>query len=554
MKSPFRKTSGSGLIRQSIECYKSAKVVSELHQDTVLIIGSGIAGLSAALELATLGVSVTVITRSKVPEDCNTHWAQGGIVYRGEKDSAQHLAEDIMAAGGGLNRNSFVHYLAECGPDYLRYLLMQKVPVKFDRDSQDNLATCQEAAHSISRILHVKDSTGKAIHDALLAAAKQSQKITLLTQHTAIDLITPDHHSLDRRSLYEPKRCVGAYVLDSQQQRVKRVIAGHTILASGGFGQVYLHSSNTEGTRGDGLAMAHRAGARMINTEYVQFHPTTFHKKGAPNFLISEALRGAGGRLINAQGEAFMTRYDAQWRDLAPRDVVSRSIYKEMLRLGSDCVYLDICSYLPAEQIIARFPNIYEFCLSHGVDITKQTIPVTPAAHYACGGIWVDSDGSTDIQQLYAIGEVACTGLHGANRLASTSLLEGVVTGLDSARSIVGKSSDTAHYDEQLIPPWQMNSQQRADKVLIRHDLQRIQTIMWNYVGISRSSERLQRALRELRHLETDIEQFYRNCQVSDDLIGLRNAVRTAIIVTLAAWSNTTSSGCHYRDEHEQIS
>ncbi|KAA3640124.1 MAG: L-aspartate oxidase [Proteobacteria bacterium] len=522
---------------------------SALHLDDVLIIGSGIAGLSTALELANLGVSVTIISRSLMAQDCNSHWAQGGIVYRGDGDSAEQLATDIQTAGGGVNQSDFVQHVAAKGPQYVRYLLLEQLRVNFDRDADNKLAMCQEAAHSLPRILHVKDSTGKAIHEALLAAVKRHKKITLLTQHTAIDLITPDHHSRDRRSQYQVKSCVGAYVLDSVQHRVKKMMARHTVLASGGFGDIYLHSSNTPGSRGDGLAMANRAGARIINTEFVQFHPTTLHKKGAPHFLISEALRGAGARLINARGELFMARYSPQWQDLAPRDVVTRSIFKEMNRLNSACVYLDVGSYLSQDEIKTRFPGIEQFCRQHGIDICRQPIPVTPAAHYACGGIWVDKNGMSDVRQLYAVGEVACTGLHGANRLASTSLLEGLITGLDTARFIAENGSNSQAYDANLIPPWQMNSQQMADEVLIRHDIHRIQTIMWNYVGISRSSQRLQRALRELRHLESDIEQFYRNYQVSDGLIGLRNAVRTAIVVTLAAWSNTDSIGCHYRED-----
>lgn len=521
----------------------------ELYQDTVLVIGSGIAGLSAALELAYLGLSVTVLTRADDAEDCNTHWAQGGIVYRGKGDSAELLTQDIMAAGHDLNNPDYVAYLAACGPDYVRHLLMQQTRVDFDRNHKQQWLTCQEGAHSVARILHHKDATGQAIHDVLLAALRQHRNVTLMTRHTAIDLITPNHHSLDRRSVYQPTRVVGAYVLNQQNGQVMRMLAKHTVLASGGYGRLFLHSSNTAGARGDGIAMANRAGARIINTEFVQFHPTTLHKKGAPNFLISEALRGAGARLINAQGEYFMHRYSPDWQDLAPRDVVSRSIFKEMQRLNNDCVYLDLASYLQTDAIKAKFPGIYQFCLQHGIDITRQPIPVTPAAHYACGGVWVNQHGMSDIQQLFAIGEVACTGLHGANRLASTSLLEGVVTGLDAARAIAVNTDRVEFYDKHLIPPWQMNSMETADDVLIQHDVHRIQTIMWNYVGISRSSERLQRALRELRRLEDDIEQFYRNNRVTDALIGLRNAVRTAIIVTLAAWSNSHSIGCHYREE-----
>ena len=329
---------------------------------------------------------------------------------------------------------------------------------------------------------------------------------------------------------------------------MSRILAENTILATGGLGQIFLHSSNPKGSRGDGIAMANRAGARIINTEYVQFHPTTFHKKGADNFLISEAVRGAGAKLVNAKGEPFMHKYAPEWLDLAPRDVVSRSIFKEMTHNDVPCMYLDIKSELSADEIIDKFPTIYSYCLRFDVDITKQLIPVTPAAHYSCGGIWVDMQGKTDIDQLYAVGEVACSGLHGANRLASTSLLEGLVWGLQSARDITKKPTTTI--DTDTIPPWQSNKDSFADEVLIQHDVNRIQSIMWNYVGVIRSPERLMRALRELRNLETDIEGFYRNNKVSDALIGLRNTVRTSIITTLAAWSNKVSIGCHYREDN----
>lgn len=523
-------------------------MTADLHQDEVLIIGSGIAGLSAAIELAKQKISSTVITRGSDTSDCNTRWAQGGIIYRGEEDSAELLAADIKAAGAGFCQPEVVDRLAQKGPELLKYMLLDQLKVGFDLDSKQQLATCREAAHTTARIIHAKDATGKVIHDALNQAAKNSQYITLLTNHTAIDLITPDHHSTNKLQIYKKKSCAGAYVFDCETKKVKRFISQFTLLASGGLGQIFQHTSNPKGSRGDGIAMANRAGARIINTEFIQFHPTTFYKKGALNFLISEAVRGAGAQLVDANGRAFMQKYAPEWGDLAPRDVVSRSIFKEMTSTDSPCVYLDLKSNLSAAEIINRFPNIHEFCLQHELDITKQLIPVTPAAHYSCGGIWVDDKGLTDIEQLFAIGEVSCTGLHGANRLASTSLLEGLVMGIEAARHIDSEIKHTPLIDASTIPSWQSKTDNYADEVLIQHDIQRIQSIMWNYVGVSRSSERLTRALRELRNLETEIEQFYRNNKVSDSLIGLRNSVRTAIIITLAAWSNKNSVGCHYRE------
>jgi len=521
--------------------------MKELIQTKVLIIGSGIAGLTAAIELAENNIDSVVITRSADVNDSNTCRAQGGIVYKGENDSKQLLVADIEAAGAGLCHHQAVDLLAEKGSKHLKYLLLDKLNVAFDKEN-GQLATCKEAAHSVNRIIHAKDATGNVIQQALSDAALNNPLINILTNHTAIDLITPDHHSTDKLNVYQRKSCVGAYVLDNVSTKVIRIIAEHTIIASGGLGQIFLHSSNPKGSRGDGIAMASRAGARIINTEFVQFHPTTFYKKGADNFLISEAVRGAGARLVDDKGQPFMHKYAVKWLDLAPRDVVSRGIFTEMTLNDTPCMYLDIKSQLPADEIIKRFPTIYQYCLRFDVDITKQLIPVTPAAHYSCGGIWVDEVGKTDIEQLYAIGEVACTGLHGANRLASTSLLEGLVWGIESARDIVHNNPITP-IDAKTIPPWKSSKDKFADEVLIQHDIARIQSIMWNYVGVSRSPERLIRALRELRNLETDIEQFYRNNKVSDLLIGLRNTVRTSVIITLAAWSNKTSIGCHYRED-----
>lgn len=521
--------------------------MNELIQTKVLIIGSGIAGLTAAIELAENNIASTVITRAWDINDSNTKRAQGGIVYKGAQDNQPLLIKDIMLAGAGLCHPKAVELLADKGAQSIDYMLLDKLHIAFDEE-HNQLARCKEAAHSVNRIIHAKDATGLAIQNALSKEATNNPLITVMTHHTAIDLITPNHHSTDKLTIYNRSSCVGAYVLDNNSGKVKRILAENTILASGGLGQIFLHSSNPKGSRGDGIAMANRAGARIINTEFIQFHPTTFYKKGADNFLISEAVRGAGGKLVNAKGEAFMHKYAPKWLDLAPRDVVSRSIFTEMTLNDEPCMYLDIKSELSADEIKHKFPTIYDYCLKFDVDITQQLIPITPAAHYSCGGIWVDMQGKTDIDQLYAIGEVACTGLHGANRLASTSLLEGLVWGIESARDIVKHNRPSI--DPQTIPAWLSNKDHFADEVLIQHDINRIQSIMWNYVGVSRSPERLMRALRELRNLETDIEGFYRNNKVSDALIGLRNTVRTSIITTLAAWSNKTSIGCHYREDN----
>ncbi len=521
----------------------------ELLSCDVLVIGTGIAGATTAWQLGDAGHRVLVITKAANASDNNTNLAQGGIIYRGEHDSPQLLAEDIFRAGAHLNNPEAVRVLAEQGPATLKRLLLDALHVQFDRDSGKHLALCQEAAHRQPRIIHVADATGKAIQSALLERLQTHPNITPLHKHCAIDLLTPDHHSSDLVRRYQPKHCVGAYVLDTRSGQVKRVMAKATVLATGGLGQIFLHSTNARGARGDGLAMANRAGARIINSEFIQFHPTAFHKAGAPAFLISEAVRGAGARLVHADGEPFMHRYAPEWGDLAPRDVVARAIHQEMTEKDVPNVYLDLASYLPAEKIRQRFPTIDRYCRQYGIDITRDNIPVTPAAHYSCGGVWVDIHGRSSIENLYAVGETACTGVHGANRLASTSLLEGLTFGALTAAAI---DKDLPHLRQEQakhIPPWRNTAGEVADPELIAQDLRRIQSIMWHYVGLRRNAPRLARALRELRALETEIEQFYRNSRLTDDLIGLRNAVRSAVIVTQAAWSNKHSIGCHYRED-----
>jgi len=337
-------------------------------------------------------------------------------------------------------------------------------------------------------------------------------------------------------------------LFDRERERVVRCLAKKTILATGGLGQIFLRTTNPVGARGDGLAMAQRAGVRIINAEFVQFHPTTFYHQQRAQFLISEAVRGAGARLVNGDGEPFMQKYDPDWKDLAPRDVVARSIHREMLNHDSTNVYLDLRSYVPRAEILSHFPTIHARCLQAGVDITKDLVPVVPAAHYFCGGIWVDENGQTDHQHLYAVGEVACTGVHGANRLASTSLLEGLIWGERAAQAMLPDLAKTPRPCATEIPPWQDAGVERADPALISQDMSSIKHIMWNYVGLVRTTPRLARALSDLHQLEIEIEHFYHTTRLSDELIGLRNAVRAALSVTEAAWQNKRSVGCHYRE------
>jgi L-aspartate oxidase len=522
--------------------------MQEKRETEVLVIGCGIAGATSALELADAGLDVTVITLASDPEESNTVYAQGGVIFQGVDDSAHLLAQDITNAGDGHCNPEAVEILCEQGPPLLRELLMEKTPVAFDRDEDGSLSLVQEGGHSIPRIVHAADATGKAIQVALLQRLAEHPKIELLVEHTAIDLLTPSHHSRNRLAVYDRLSCTGAYVLDQRQGQVIRCLAKKTILATGGLGQIFLRTTNPAGARGDGIAMADRAGARVINAELIQFHPTTFYHPHAPNALISEAVRGAGARLVHADGAPFMQDYSPEWEDLAPRDVVSRSIHKEMLKRDVAHVFLDLRTYLSEERIREHFPNIYEKGLTYGVDITKDLVPVVPAAHYLCGGVWTDAWGRTTIRDLYAVGEVACTGLHGANRLASTSLLEGLVWGKRTADDIARDLPSDIPRPAQGIPPWEAYGSEPPDPALIGQDLSSIKHIMWNYVGLIRTTPRLRRAIRELRNLETEIEGFYRVTRITDQIIGLRNAVRTAMIVTMAAWMNRESMGCHHRE------
>lgn len=515
----------------------------------ILVIGCGIAGSVAALTAAEdRSLKITVVTGAAEPWESNTFYAQGGIIGRGPNDSPELLKEDLLRAGDYVNRPEAVDILAREGPDLVERLLVQRLGVQFASSPRDTLEYIREAAHSTDRILHVADATGRAIEERLIAALKEQPNVQILTRHTAVDLLTPAHHSRNPLAVYDPPSCVGAYVLDQDTGHVRAYLARKTILATGGLGQIYLHTTNPERARGDGLAMAARAGARIINAQYVQFHPTAFYLRGAPRFLISEAVRGEGARLVNERGEAFMHRYDPYWKDLAPRDVVARSIHKEMLRTQSTRVYLDLRSAMPPERIRERFPTIYTQCLEYGVDITREPIPVVPAAHYSCGGVWVDAWGRTNLEHLYAVGEVSCTGVHGANRLGSASLLEGLVWGHRAGRH-AARNLGNWPINPEDIPLWHDTGLEEADPALIHQDMVTIQHIMWNYVGLVRSTRRLQRALDDLTNLQREIDRFYRATRLTDGLVGLRNAVQAALIVAQAAWEHRESRGCHYRED-----
>jgi L-aspartate oxidase len=524
----------------------------------VLIIGSGIAGASAALRLAQNPQRrILLLTREPDPHESNSRYAQGGIIGRGVDDSADLLVEDILAAGAGASLPQAARILAEEGPSLLQEVLVQTAGIAFDHESNGDPDWGREAAHSRRRILHVGDGTGRAIMEGLVAAIRRMPNVELETNYTGVDLITYPHNSRDPLSAYQPIACHGAYVFDRAGKTVHRTLAAATILATGGLGRIYRNTTNPPGARGDGLAMASRAGARITNAEYIQFHPTALSVPGAEGFLISEAVRGEGAVLLTPEGQPFMEKYSPEWKDLAPRDVVARAIHTEMETHGYSYVLLDIASHMPAEEIKTRFPNIYAECLRVGVDIMHEPIPVVPAAHYFCGGVAVDEWGRTSIQNLYAVGEVSCTGLHGANRLASTSLLEGLVWGQRAAEEI--EKQLPAEGRPRLpsledVPMWDESGLTTdSDPALIQGDMQTIQNVMWHYVGLVRSGERLSRAIRELSHLQNEIETFYRRTKLSDGLIGLRNAVEVGLIVAQAARHNRTSRGCHFRTDAVQV-
>jgi L-aspartate oxidase len=511
----------------------------------ILIIGSGLAGCAAALAAAKQGAEVTLLTRSPHPEESSTFWAQGGIIYQGVDDSPQKLVADIVTAGAGLSSPEAASLVSREGPRLVKDILIDELGVPFDESSKDSTRwdLTAEAAHSLPRILHQKDRTGSAIQRAFIEKMASYPKVTLRCAATAVDLLTISHHSVEPLDVYKPPTCIGAYVLDQASGEIFPILAKETILATGGLGRVFLHTTNPAGTRGDGIAMAYRAGARCINMQYVQFHPTTFfHPSG--RFLISEAMRGEGARLVDGRGREFMTDYHPDG-SLAPRDVVARGIHQMMLESGEPCAYLDI-SHKPADQVRERFPGIYAHCLKYGIDMTKESIPVVPAAHYSCGGIAVDEWGRSNLHRLRAVGEVACSGLHGANRLASTSLLECLVWGTRAGDQTAAFIARGEEYYFPQIAPWRYE-REPVDPALIAQDWLSIQQTMWNYVGLVRSEKRLNRAHEILRELHLEILRFYEKAEVTDAMVGLRNGIQTALAILLAAMECRQSLGCHYR-------
>ncbi|MCK5491060.1 MAG: L-aspartate oxidase [Candidatus Pacebacteria bacterium] len=511
----------------------------------ILIIGTGIAGCVAALKLSEMkSVNVLLVTKDADITQASTLYAQGGIIERGPNDSAEKLKKDILVAGDGLCNEKAVDILANEGPDLVQKILIENVRVQFSTKN-GTLDYTKEAAHSKNRILYKNDHSGQEIETKLVEVIKKKKNIEILTNCTLIDLLTLPHHAIDRRKVYENQKCVGGYLLDNETGNVKTVIAKKIILATGGIGQVFLRTTNPKVITGDGLAAASRAGVDIINAEFVQFHPTSLFHRDLDNFLISESVRGEGAELKNEKGELFMKKYDKRG-SLAPRDIVARGIYQEILMGRKEFVYLDLKSYMSKEYIINRFPLIYKTCLDLGIDITKEMIPVVPTVHYHCGGIKVDEFGKSSLENLYALGEVSCTGVHGANRLASNSLLEGLVWANQAAEDIKANLSNSNLVAEEDVKSWEYIGEKIADLALIKQDWMSVKSVMWNYVGIVRSQERLERAVLDLNYLKHRIEKFYRDVRLNKDILELRSGVQSALVVAEAAKKNRESSGCHY--------
>jgi len=509
----------------------------EIHTD-FLILGGGIAGLTSALRAAKLG-SVAILTKRELVES-NTHYAQGGIasVWDFEADSFASHIRDTEIAGVGLCHPDAVEATVRGAPERIRELI--SYGVHFTRKSGGTVYDLgREGGHTERRILHARDLTGREILRGMLARAKNTPGITFYECHMAIDLVTTQ-----RLGLEGPARVMGAYVLDLNQDVVHTFCAKIVVLATGGLGKVYLYTSNPDVATGDGVAMAYRAGAKVSNMEFIQFHPTCLFHPHARSFLISEAVRGEGAILRRKDGTMFMERYHPQ-KELAPRDVVARAIDAELKASGDDCVHLDITHKDPG-FIRDRFPTIHDKCLSLGIDITQEWIPVVPACHYACGGVQTDLNGRTSIENLFAAGEVTCTGLHGANRLASNSLLEGLVFA-DAAFRYIEAHMDSSVQTNAIVPPWNdLNAPDSDEMVVVTQNWDEIRRFMWNYVGIVRSTKRLERALKRIELLRHEIKEYYWQFRVTGDVIELRNLAIVSELIVRSALERRESRGLHY--------
>ncbi len=513
------------------------------HNFDVLIIGSGAAGLSLALKLAQQ-CKVAVLSKSKLMEGSTWH-AQGGIAaVLDDEDSIDSHVQDTLAAGGGLCHRDAVELTVRDSKKAIDWLVDIGVDFTREKDGEDFHLT-REGGHSHRRIIHSADATGKAVHSTLIERARSTNALTLFEHHIAIDLIKQPDPKGPR------ERCVGAYVFNRELDQVEAFTAKAVVLATGGASKVYLYTSNPDGASGDGIAMAWRAGCRVANMEFNQFHPTCLYHPQAKSFLITEALRGEGAKLRLPNGEAFMHKFHER-KELAPRDIVARAIDHEMKRVGSDFVYLDI-SHKSKEFIESHFPTVRKNCLNYGIDITQQAIPVVPAAHYTCGGVAVNLKGQTDLRNLYAIGETSFTGLHGANRMASNSLLECLVYAKASAEAILENLGSIAA--PAPVADWDESRVTNSDEdVVISHNWDELRRFMWDYVGIVRTGKRLERATHRIKLLQKEINEYYSNYKVSNDLIELRNLAMVAELIIRSASARKESRGLHYSLDYPETS
>ncbi len=514
-----------------------------MHQFDVLIIGSGLAGLTLALKIAD-DKKVCLICKRGL-HDASSNWAQGGIAaVLTDDDSVEAHILDTLIAGAGLCDGEVTRQVVEHAKKLVEWLIEQGVP--FTREDDDSgYHLTREGGHSHRRIIHAADATGHAVQTTLAEKVRVHPNITLLEEHIAVDLITS--RKIAPSEAEGNGVCLGAYVLDNHSGKVITISADHTVLATGGAGKVYLYTTNPDVSTGDGIAMAWRAGCRVANMEFIQFHPTCLYHPQAKSFLISEAVRGEGGILKLPDGTRFMLDHDPRG-ELAPRDIVARAIDFEMKKRGIECVYLDI-THKPADFILSHFPTIYRRCMELGIDITRQPIPVVPAAHYSCGGVMTDHTGNTDLPRLYAVGETACTGLHGANRLASNSLLECMVFGQAVADAI----KSAPDYQKHALPDWDESRVTDADEeIIITHNWNELRRFMWNYVGIVRTNKRLTRAMHRIHLLRDEVHEFYSNFRISNNLIELRNLLQVAELIVTSAMARHESRGLHYSKDYPE--